>query len=83
MSLLRSRTPSPGTTEYGVEAEPLDIAQGRTTSYLAETAYIPKVAARSWRWGPDMGEMADALREAGLPVDLAEASAAIMSRWDD
>ncbi|MFF1681566.1 DUF1932 domain-containing protein [Streptomyces sp. NPDC058256] len=69
--------------DYGVEGELLDIAQGRTTNYLAETAYIPKVAARSWRWGPEMGEVADTLREAGLPADLAEASAAVMSRWDD
>ncbi|MFD7443296.1 DUF1932 domain-containing protein [Streptomyces sp. NPDC059909] len=68
--------------DYGVEAELLDIAQGRTTSYLAETAYIPKVAARSWRWGPEMKEVAHALEEAGLPSDLATASAAVMSRWD-
>ncbi|MGM9383329.1 DUF1932 domain-containing protein [Streptomyces antibioticus] len=70
-------------SDYGVEEELLDIAQGRSTSYLAETAYIPKVAARSWRWGPEMGEVADALREVGLPADLAVASAAIMQRWDD
>ncbi|GGJ42366.1 NAD(P)-dependent oxidoreductase [Streptomyces brasiliensis] len=69
--------------DYGVEEELLDIARGRATSYLAETAYIPKVAARSWRWGPEMGEVADALREVGLPADLAQASAAVMSRWDD
>ncbi|MFD4621839.1 DUF1932 domain-containing protein [Streptomyces sp. NPDC058475] len=69
--------------DYGVEDELLDIAQGRTTSYLTETDYIPKAAARSWRWGPEMGEVGDALREAGLPADLAEASAAVMSRWDD
>ncbi|MGW0597296.1 DUF1932 domain-containing protein [Streptomyces sp. NPDC002776] len=69
--------------DYGVEAELLDIAQGRTTSYLAETGYIPKVAARSWRWGPEMEEAAATLREAGLPAELAEASAAVMSRWDD
>ncbi|MGW5058614.1 DUF1932 domain-containing protein [Streptomyces sp. NPDC004096] len=68
--------------DHGVEDELLDIAQGRTTSYLAETAYIPKVAARSWRWGPEMMEVANALREVGLPVDLAQASAAVMSRWD-
>ncbi|MFE7443740.1 DUF1932 domain-containing protein [Streptomyces chartreusis] len=67
--------------DYGVEEELLDIAQGRTTSYLAETGYIPKVAARSWRWGPEMEEAAAALREAGLPADLAEASAGVMSRW--
>lgn len=69
--------------DYGVEEELLDIAQGRTTSYLAEADYIPKVAARSWRWGPEMEEAAATLREAGLPAELAEASAAVMSRWDD
>ncbi|MET8964063.1 DUF1932 domain-containing protein [Streptomyces sp. NPDC004074] len=55
----------------------------RGTSYLAETAYIPKVAARSWRWAPEMSEVADALRAVGLPTDLAEASAAVMKRWDE
>ncbi|MGM9442209.1 DUF1932 domain-containing protein [Streptomyces murinus] len=68
--------------DYGVEGELLDIAEGRSTSYLAETTYIPKVAARSWRWGPEMDEVASALRDAGLPTDLAEASASVMSRWD-
>ncbi|WP_328513618.1 DUF1932 domain-containing protein [Streptomyces mirabilis] len=69
--------------DYGVEEELLDIAKGRSTSYLAETSYIPKVAARSWRWGPEMKEVASALREAGLPADLATASAEVMSRWDN
>ncbi|MEU0124415.1 DUF1932 domain-containing protein [Streptomyces albidoflavus] len=68
--------------DHGVEGELLDIAGGRSGSYLAETAYIPKVAARSWRWGPEMSEVASALRDAGLPADLAEASASVMSRWD-
>ncbi|WP_435253630.1 DUF1932 domain-containing protein, partial [Streptomyces sp. 1222.5] len=64
-----------------MEAELLDIAEGRTTSYLAETAYFPKVAARSWRWGPEMKEAAHALEEAGLPSELANAAAAVMERW--
>ncbi|MEU3007874.1 DUF1932 domain-containing protein [Streptomyces sp. NPDC007020] len=68
--------------DYGVDDALLDIAEGRSTSYLAETAYIPKVAARAWRWGPEMGEVASALREAGLPADLAEAAASVMSHWD-
>ncbi|RFU83285.1 NAD(P)-dependent oxidoreductase [Streptomyces triticagri] len=68
--------------DHGVEAELLDIASGRTASYLAETDYIPKVAARAWRWGPEMAEAAETLREAGLPAELAEASAAVMNRWD-
>nr|WP_239072515.1 DUF1932 domain-containing protein [Streptomyces bauhiniae] len=48
---------------------------------MAETAYFPKVAARSWRWGPEMREAAHALEEAGLPPDLADAAAAVMDRW--
>lgn len=68
-------------TDHGVEAELLDIAGGRTTSYLTETAYFPKVAARSWRWGPEMKEAAHALEEAGLLPDLANAAAAVMERW--
>ncbi|MET9361927.1 DUF1932 domain-containing protein [Streptomyces sp. NPDC006632] len=68
-------------SDHGVEAELLDIAEGRTTSYLAETAYFPKAAARSWRWSPEMKEAADALEEAGLPSELANAAAAVMERW--
>ncbi|WP_330358599.1 DUF1932 domain-containing protein [Streptomyces chartreusis] len=68
-------------SDHGVEAELLNIADRRTTSYLAETAYFPKVAARSWRWGPEMKEAAHALEEAGLPSDLADAAAAVMERW--
>ncbi|MGW8955004.1 DUF1932 domain-containing protein [Streptomyces sp. NPDC055709] len=68
-------------SDHGVEAELLDIAQGRTTSYLVETAYIPKVAARSWRWGPEMREAALAFAEVGLPLELANAATAVMERW--
>ncbi|MFC8337573.1 DUF1932 domain-containing protein [Streptomyces rubiginosohelvolus] len=68
--------------DYGVEDALLDIAEGRSTSYLAETQYTPKVAARAWRWGPEMSEVASALREVGLPTDMAEAAASVMSRWD-
>ncbi|MFE8948163.1 DUF1932 domain-containing protein [Streptomyces sp. NPDC007856] len=68
-------------SDHGVEGELLDIAAGRTTSYLTETTYFPKVAARSWRWGPEMREAAHALEEAGLPSDLANAAAAVMERW--
>lgn len=67
--------------DWGVQDELLDIAQGRSTSYLAEPEYIPKVAARAWRWGPEMREVASALGELSLPDELAEATAAVMERW--
>ncbi|WP_411121301.1 DUF1932 domain-containing protein [Streptomyces sp. x-19] len=67
--------------DWDVQDELLDIAQGRSTSYLAEPAYIPKVAARSWRWGPELREAASTISELGLPDDLVEAAASIMERW--
>ncbi|MFB7643578.1 DUF1932 domain-containing protein [Streptomyces sp. NPDC056084] len=69
-------------SDHGVEAELLDIAEERTTRYLAETAYFPKLAARAWRWGPEMKEAALALEEAGLPSDFADAAAVVMGRWN-
>ncbi|MEU5431247.1 DUF1932 domain-containing protein [Streptomyces olivoreticuli] len=69
--------------DYGVENELLDVAKGRTTSYLAEIEYIPKVASRSWRWAPEMREAVSALSETCLPTELAEAAADVMDRWAD
>ena len=70
-------------TAHGVQDELIDIAAQRTTNYLSEVDYVPKVAARSWRWAPEMGEAADALRAAGLPAEFAEAAAEVMIRWQD
>lgn len=67
--------------EHGVEGELLDVAALRPGSYLSEAGYIPRTAARAWRWGPEMLEAADALSAAGLPGDLAEAAAAVLARW--
>ncbi|MCD9142391.1 DUF1932 domain-containing protein [Streptomyces albireticuli] len=69
--------------DYGVENELLDVAKGRTASYLAEIEYIPKVASRSWRWAPEMREAVSALSETCLPTELAEAAATVMDRWAD
>ncbi|WP_281284357.1 DUF1932 domain-containing protein [Nonomuraea diastatica] len=50
---------------------------------MADPAYLPSVAARAWRWAPEMEEVAGALRAAGLPDDLAVAAHAVLSRWED
>lgn len=68
---------------HGVDQELLTIADKRPGSYLAETAYIPKTAARAWRWAPELIEAADMLQEAGLPDDMLRAAAAILNRWTD
>ncbi|MFF7727685.1 DUF1932 domain-containing protein [Streptomyces sp. NPDC008001] len=69
--------------DWGVEEDLLDIARGRTASYLAEIDYFPKVAARAWRWAPEMREAESALGETCLPTELVEAAAAVMERWED
>ncbi|MFI9755131.1 NAD(P)-dependent oxidoreductase [Streptomyces collinus] len=67
---------------YGVADELLVIAAKRTRSYLVETGYIPKTAARAWRWGPELEDAAALLADAGLPDSLMHAAAATLARWD-
>ncbi|MEU5399549.1 DUF1932 domain-containing protein [Streptomyces sp. NPDC005963] len=67
----------------GVGRELLDIAALRSGSYLAETDYVPKTAARAWRWAPELAEAAELVAEAGLPDDLMRAAAVVLSRWED
>lgn len=67
---------------YGVADELLVIAAKRTRSYLVETDYIPKTAARAWRWGPELEDAAALLADAGLSDSLMHAAAATLSRWD-
>ncbi|MEU3061986.1 DUF1932 domain-containing protein [Streptomyces subrutilus] len=67
---------------HGVGEELLAIAANRSGSYLAETDYIPKTAARAWRWGPELAEAAALLGEAGLPEELMLAAATSLDRWE-
>lgn len=68
--------------EHGVDQELREIAGRRSDSYLAEPEYVAKAAARAWRWGPEMEEVADMLEAASLPPDMLRAAAATLARWD-
>jgi 3-hydroxyisobutyrate dehydrogenase-like beta-hydroxyacid dehydrogenase len=68
---------------YGVSDELLAIAARRSRSYLLETDYIPKTAARAWRWGPELEDAAVLLADAGLPDTLVQAAAATLARWSE
>ncbi|MGW1622769.1 DUF1932 domain-containing protein [Streptomyces sp. NPDC002172] len=68
---------------YGVSDELLDIAARRNRSYLVETDYIPKTAARAWRWGPELEDAAALLADTGLPDALLHAATATLARWGD
>jgi hypothetical protein len=48
---------------------------------LGEADALSGVAARAWRWGPEFDEIAATLAEAGLPAELAAATAAVLGRW--
>ncbi|MGW4200938.1 DUF1932 domain-containing protein [Streptomyces sp. NPDC004726] len=68
---------------HGV-ADLLTEEAGRMVSeILSDPGYLPSVAARAWRWAPEMLEIADTLRAAGLPTELAEATASVMTRWEE
>lgn len=68
---------------HGVAAELAREAGSLTSNILAETDQLPSVAARAWRWAPELEEIADTLRTAGLPPALAEGAATALRRWND
>ncbi|MFJ3965175.1 DUF1932 domain-containing protein [Streptomyces sp. NPDC090036] len=59
-----------------------DELTAEAQNILADPGYLPRVAARAWRWAPEMEDIAETLRAAGLPADMAEAAVAVMSRWE-
>jgi 3-hydroxyisobutyrate dehydrogenase-like beta-hydroxyacid dehydrogenase len=67
--------------EYGVTEHLLSEAGRIEGSPLTDLDYLPSVAARAWRWAPEMLEVADALAEVGLPPELALAAQNILGRW--
>lgn len=66
---------------HGVTTALLTEATRMAGAPLAELDYVPSVAARAWRWAPEMEEVADELALAGLPSDLADAAAEVLGRW--
>lgn len=67
---------------HGVGDELTAEAQTMASNILSDPGYLPSVAARAWRWAPEMKDIAETLRAAGLPADMAEAAVAVMSRWE-
>ncbi|WP_198586758.1 DUF1932 domain-containing protein [Glycomyces xiaoerkulensis] len=66
---------------HGVREELRSEADRMGPSALAQPGYLPSLAARAWRWAPEMHEIAAALREAGLPEDLAAGAERVFERW--
>lgn len=68
--------------DHGVEGELLEVAAGRPGSYLLETGYIPKTAARAWRWAPELIEAAELMEQCGLPGEPMRGTAEALLRWE-
>jgi 3-hydroxyisobutyrate dehydrogenase-like beta-hydroxyacid dehydrogenase len=67
--------------EYGVTEHLLVEADRNQRSPLSSPEYLPTVAARAWRWAPEMLEVADSLTDVGLPPEFALAAAKVLGRW--
>ncbi|GAB2607503.1 NAD(P)-dependent oxidoreductase [Streptomyces capparidis] len=67
---------------YGVRDALLEEGRRMPAAVLAEDDHLPSVAARAWRWSPEMREIASTLRAAGLPAGFADAAAEVMRCWD-
>jgi len=66
---------------YGVGEALRDVA-AEDGGALGRFNRLPSVAARAWRWGPEMREAAETFASVGLPSDLAGAAAEVFRRWD-
>jgi hypothetical protein len=71
--------------DHGITQALLIEAERMPRDILTNRDYLPSVAARAWRWAPEMHEVADTLREQDLPTDLALAlaTANVLRRWAD
>jgi 3-hydroxyisobutyrate dehydrogenase-like beta-hydroxyacid dehydrogenase len=67
---------------HQVVDELLKEAEGMSSKILADSAYLSTLAARAWRWAPEMREVTDALHGVGLPGEMAETTAATLLRWE-
>lgn len=68
---------------HGVGHQLTAEAEAMPADILANPDYLPSVAARAWRWAPEMRDIADTLHAVGLPADMAEAAATVLTRWED
>ncbi|WP_405864183.1 DUF1932 domain-containing protein [Streptomyces sp. NBC_00005] len=57
-------------------------ARRMPSDFLSDPDALAGVAARAWRWAPEMHEVAETLCASGLPPQMAEAAAAVMRRWE-
>ena len=68
-------------TEHGVDEYLTREADLLRSFPLVDVDQFPELAAKAWRWAPEMREVADTLRDAALPAEMALGTAAALGRW--
>lgn len=68
--------------EHGVTEHLLAEARALGGNALANRDAAAIAAPVGWRWAPEMDEVAESLRSAGLPDALATGAAHVLRRWD-
>jgi 3-hydroxyisobutyrate dehydrogenase-like beta-hydroxyacid dehydrogenase len=68
---------------HGLRDEVLTESQHFSRSAINDPGYLPSVAARAWRWEPEMAEVAEMLGAAGLPEEFSHAAASVFRHWCD
>ncbi|MGH3824687.1 MAG: DUF1932 domain-containing protein [Pseudonocardiaceae bacterium] len=69
--------------DYGITETLLIEAQRMPRDILTNRDFLPSVAARAWRWAPEMHEVANTLDAQHLPTGLALATADVLQHWAD
>ncbi|MFD3651159.1 DUF1932 domain-containing protein [Streptomyces cyaneofuscatus] len=67
---------------HGVDDQLTAEAEVMISAILSGPEHLPSVAARAGHWAPEMDEVADSLRAADLPTDMAEATARVLAFWE-
>lgn len=69
---------------HGVDARLRELAtELLPATPLSTPDGLTAAARKAWRWAPEMREIADASRDAGLPADLLTAAETFLSHWHD
>lgn len=67
---------------HGVDTELRELAADVLPgTALAMPERLTSAGQRAWRWAPEMREIAEASRDAGLPAELLDAAATFLDRW--
>ncbi|OHV51183.1 hypothetical protein CgIS1_19280 [Frankia sp. CgS1] len=67
--------------EYGVQQALTDEARRRSRPALAEPDFFATVAARAWRWGPELAQAAESYRTVGLPDAMLRGAEELLRTW--